>query len=166
MFLRIMIISDSRYFNPKYFLEVKMVTRKCKNLPYLVLMQTSKAIQDRLRLELSKNNLSITDFSVLEVLYFKGKQTIQQIGNSILISSGSMTYVIDKLEQRGLLNRNACPDDRRVIHVTLTNVGNDLMEKIMPEHQKLVDYMLGSLNNDEADLLVKLLKKVREKVEV
>ncbi|CRK81247.1 MarR family winged helix-turn-helix transcriptional regulator [Neobacillus massiliamazoniensis] len=140
--------------------------RKCSNLPYLVLMQTSKAIQDRLRLELSKNNLSITDFSVLEVLYFKGKQTIQQIGNSILISSGSMTYVIDKLEQRGLLNRNACPDDRRVIHVTLTIDGNDLMEKIMPEHQELVDYMLGSLNNDEADSLVNLLNKVRKRVEI
>jgi MarR family 2-MHQ and catechol resistance regulon transcriptional repressor len=77
-----------------------------------------------------------------------------------------MTYVIDKLEQRGLLNRSPCPDDRRVIHVILTNVGNDLMEKIMPKHQELVDYMLGSLNNDEADLLVKLLKKVRERVEV
>jgi MarR family 2-MHQ and catechol resistance regulon transcriptional repressor len=128
-------------------------------------MQTSKAIQDRLKLELSKNNLSITDFSVLEVLYFKGKQTIQQIGNSILISSGSMTYVIDKLEQRGLLNRNACPDDRRVIHVTLTIDGNDLMEKIMPKHQELVDYMLGSLNNDEAESLVNLLNKVRKRVE-
>ena len=72
-----------------------------------------------------KNKLSITEFSVLEVLYQKGKQTIQQIGNSILISSGSMTYVIDKLEQKGLLNRNACPDDRRVIHVTLTDDGID-----------------------------------------
>jgi MarR family 2-MHQ and catechol resistance regulon transcriptional repressor len=76
-----------------------------------------------------------------------------------------MTYVIDKLEQRGLLNRDACPDDRRVIHVTLTIDGNDLMEKIMPKHQELVDYMLGSLNNDEAESLVNLLNKVRKRVE-
>ncbi|MGZ4162285.1 MAG: MarR family winged helix-turn-helix transcriptional regulator [Neobacillus sp.] len=139
--------------------------RKCTNLPYLVLMQTAKEVQERMRLELTKYNLSITEFSVLEVLYNKGKQTIQQIGNSILISSGSMTYVIDKLEQRGLLNRNACPDDRRVIHVTLTDDGNDLMENIMPKHQELVDYMLGSLNNDEEKIFVKLLKKVRKRVE-
>lgn len=139
--------------------------RKCTNLPYLVLMQTSKAVQERMRLEMTKNNLSITEFSVLEVLYNKGKQTIQQIGNSILISSSSMTYVIDKLEQRSLLNRSACPDDRRVIHVTLTDDGNELMDNIMPEHQELVDYMLGSLKSDEADLLVKLLKKVSKRVE-
>src|SRR3954452_19526332 len=128
--------------------------RMCKNQTYLILMQTSKAIQEKIRIEMINNNLNITEFSVLEVLYLKGKQTIQQIGHSILISSGSMTYVIDKLEQRGLLHRSACPDDRRVIHVTLTEGGKELMEKIMPKHHQLVDYMLGSLNNDEAKTLV------------
>lgn len=128
-------------------------------------MKTSKAVQNRLRLEMSQNNLSITEFSVLEVLYLKGKQTIQQIANSILVSSGSMTYVIDKLEQRDLLRRIACPNDRRVIHATLTDDGKELMEKIMPKHHALVDYMLGSLNDDEAEALVKLLKKVEKRVE-
>lgn len=135
---------------------------KCRNVPYLVLMQTSKAVQERIRLEMSENNLTITEFSVLEVLYHKGKQTIQQVGHSILISSGSMTYVIDKLEQRGLLHRSACPEDRRVIHVTLTENGKELMESIMPKHHELVDYMLGALSNDEAETLVKLLNKIRK----
>ncbi|MFK9092756.1 MarR family winged helix-turn-helix transcriptional regulator [Bacillus salipaludis] len=135
--------------------------RKCTNLPFLILMQTSKAIHERIKEEMTKNKLSITEFSVLEVLYQKGKQTIQKIGNSILISSGSMTYVIDKLEQRGLLSRNACPDDRRVIHVILTDDGKELMEEIMPKYHELVDSMFDSLNSNEAETLVHLLKKVR-----
>lgn len=138
--------------------------RKCNNLPFLILMQTSKAIHDRIKEEMAKNNLGITEFSVLEVLYQKGKQTIQQIGNCILISSGSMTYVIDKLEQRGLLSRNACPDDRRVIHVTLTDDGNELMNEIMPKYHELVDKMFKAVNSDEAETLVQLLKKVRNKI--
>ena len=40
-----------------------------------------------------------------------------------------MTYVIDKLEQKGLLNRNNCPNYCRAIHVTLTTDGMDLMNK-------------------------------------
>ena len=79
---------------------------KCENQPYLLLMKTTKAIQERIRMEMINNGLNVTEFSVLEVLYLKGKQTIQQIGNSILFSSGSMTYVIDKLEQKGSLKRN------------------------------------------------------------
>ncbi|WML44320.1 MarR family transcriptional regulator [Neobacillus sp. PS3-40] len=142
-----------------------MMEGKCTNFPYLLLMQTSKAVQDRIRIEITKSKLTITEFSVLEVLYNKGKQTIHQIGNSILISSGSMTYVIDKLEQRGLLNRSACPVDRRVIHVLLTDDGSDLMENILPKHTELVEFMLGSLSNREKEILVKLLKKVRDRVE-
>ncbi|MEH7095533.1 MarR family winged helix-turn-helix transcriptional regulator [Neobacillus vireti] len=138
--------------------------KKCANLPFLLLMQTSKAVHDRIKEEMSKNKLNITEFSVLEVLYQKGKQTIQQIGNCILISSGSMTYVIDKLEQKGLLNRSDCPNDRRAIHVTLTDEGNDFMDKIMPNYHQIVDNMFDSLNSGEAETLVHLLKKVRNKV--
>jgi MarR family transcriptional regulator, 2-MHQ and catechol-resistance regulon repressor len=138
--------------------------RKCDNLPFLILMQTSKAIHDRIKEQMAKNELGITEFSVLEVLYQKKKQTIQQIGNCILISSGSMTYIIDKLEQRGLLSRNACPDDRRVIHVTLTDDGNRLMNEIMPKYHEFVNHMFDSLESDEAETLMQLLKKVRNRV--
>lgn len=127
-------------------------------------MQTSKAIHERIKEEMTKNKLNITEFSVLEVLYQKGKQTIQQIGNRILISSGSMTYVIDKLEQKGLLRRNDCPDDRRVIHVTLTNTGNELMNQIMPPYDVMIDHIFDSLNSDEAETLVRLLQKIRMNV--
>jgi MarR family transcriptional regulator, 2-MHQ and catechol-resistance regulon repressor len=140
------------------------VESKCTNKPFLILMQTARALQERIRDEMAKNNLSITEFSVLEVLFHKGKQTIQQIGNSILISSGSMTYVIDKLEQRTLLKRTACPDDRRAIHVTLTEEGMELMNKVMPIHEDFVDYAFDSLDSGEADTLVRLLKNVKGKI--
>lgn len=136
--------------------------KQCKNQPFLVLMQTSKAIQERIREEMNKNKLGITEFSVLEVLYLKGRQTIHQIGKSILISSGSMTYVIDKLEQKGLLSRSPCPDDRRVIFVTLTDDGIDLMKKVMPKHQEMINNLFGSLTDDDAQTMVNLLKKVNK----
>ncbi|MEH7492770.1 MarR family winged helix-turn-helix transcriptional regulator [Neobacillus niacini] len=138
--------------------------RICTNQPFFLLMQTSKAIQERLRDEMSKNNLSITEFSVLEVLYYQGKQTIQQIGNRILISSGSMTYVIDKLEQKGIIKRNDCREDRRVIHITLTAEGMEMMDNIMPMYQDIVDSFFVDLTGDESQLLVNFLKKVWNRV--
>ena len=46
---------------------------KCKNETFLVLMETSKAIHEKIRMELNNYKLNITEFSVLEVLYRKGK---------------------------------------------------------------------------------------------
>jgi MarR family 2-MHQ and catechol resistance regulon transcriptional repressor len=140
---------------------VENMEGKCKNETFLVLMETSKAIQEKIRIELNNHKLNITEFSVLEVLYRKEKQTIQQIGSSILISSGSMTYVIDKLEQKGLLNRHACPGDRRAINVALTEAGIEVINEIMPKHYELVDNMFESLTKDEEETIVRLLKKVK-----
>jgi MarR family transcriptional regulator, 2-MHQ and catechol-resistance regulon repressor len=140
------------------------VERKCTNQTFLLLMQTSKAIQERIRDEMSQNNLSITEFSVLEVLFYQGKQTIQQIGNRILISSGSMTYVIDKLEQKGIIKRNDCREDRRVIHITLTAEGIEMMESIMPKYQDMIDSIFADLTDNESQLLVDSLKKVSNRV--
>lgn len=134
--------------------------RKCTNQPFLLLMHKSKAIQEKIRDGISKSKLNITEFSVLEVLYHRGKQTIQQIGSSILISSSSMTYVIDKLEQRGLLRRSPCPNDRRVIHVVMTSEGTALMDEIMPKHHEMVDSMFDSFDADEVQVLAELLKKI------
>lgn len=69
-----------------------------------------------------------------------------------------------KLEQKGFLKRIACPDDRRVIHVTLTDDGNELKEEIMPKHNELVEDMFDSLNSDEAETLAHILEKVRNNV--
>lgn len=134
--------------------------RSCKSEPFKKLMETSKNIQDQIKLEVSKNNLNITEFSVLETLYHKGRQTIHQIGKSILISSGSMTYVIDKLEKKELLKRTDCPNDRRAIFITLTPDGEALMEEIMPQYHEFINKMFGSLSHEEAEMLVTLLQKI------
>ncbi len=136
--------------------------RACKSEPFKLIMETSKQIQDQIKVEISKNDLNITEFSVLETLYHKGQQTIHQIGKSILISSGSMTYVIDKLEKKGLLKRTDCPNDRRAIFITLTQNGEELMNKIMPEYEEFINKMFDSLNHEEAESLVRLLQKVKQ----
>jgi MarR family 2-MHQ and catechol resistance regulon transcriptional repressor len=51
-----------------------------------------------------------------------------------------------------------------MIHVRLTDDGNDLMNEIMPKYHEFVYQMFDSLDSDEAETLVQLLKKVRYKV--
>ncbi len=140
-----------------------MLTR-CSNEPYLLLMEASRAVQDKVRADVAKWNLGITEFYVLEVLYLKGSQTIQQIAGSILVSSGSMTYVIDKLEKRGIIIRNPCPKDRRVIHIELTPEGRSLMEEIMLEHREALENIFKVLEPQEAEVLVNLLGKVKSQI--
>src|SRR6476469_1892387 len=112
---------------------------------WVVLNRASRAIADRLRGKLDEEGLSPSEFGVLEVLYSKGRQLVGELGSLILLTSGSMTYVIDKLQERGLVQRRPCPGDRRALHVELTDQGRELIDRIFPQHAAEVRWLLGGL---------------------
>ena len=140
--------------------------RSCPNPAFLILMQTSKSIHECIKDSITNYSLSMTEFSVLEALYHNDMQTIHEIGKRILITSGSMTYVIDKLVEKGYAKRIACPNDRRAIHIGLTDKGNKLLEEIMPKHQQWVNTFFEELNSAELDHLINLLEKVKKRTEI
>jgi MarR family 2-MHQ and catechol resistance regulon transcriptional repressor len=127
---------------------------------FIVLSRAYKAINEHVNKVIQSNGLNPTEFAVLELLYHKGDQPLQQIGGKILLASGSITYVVDKLEQKGLLKRIACPKDRRVTYAQITDKGKQLIQEIFPEHAKQIDSLMSSLNDSEKVEAINLLKKL------
>ncbi|CAM5189973.1 MarR family 2-MHQ and catechol resistance regulon transcriptional repressor OS=Ureibacillus acetophenoni OX=614649 GN=SAMN05877842_101282 PE=4 SV=1 [Ureibacillus acetophenoni] len=127
---------------------------------YIVLSRANKAINEVTNQFFQQNSLNPTEFAVLELLYHKGRQPLQQIGNKILLASGSITYVIDKLEKRGFLARISCPTDRRVTYAEITKEGSDFMDELFPEHEKHLHELLSALTSEEKDIAINLLKKL------
>ncbi len=127
---------------------------------YIVLSRAYKAINEHVNKVIQANGLNPTEFAVLELLYHKGDQPLQQIGAKILLASGSITYVVDKLEQKELLKRVACPKDRRVIFAQISDKGRQLIQDIFPEHARLIDQLMSSLTDAEKTEAIQLLKKL------
>lgn len=111
-----------------------------------VLLRASQSLQDMVRRDMATYGLNATEFSVLELLYHKGDQPIQTIGKRVLLTSGSMTYVIDRLEAKGYLERRACPTDRRVTYAALTDEGYTLMNRLFPAHERQLQQVLEGLD--------------------
>lgn len=127
---------------------------------YIVLSRAHKAINETTNQFFQENGLNPTEFAVLELLYHKGRQPLQQIGNKILLASGSITYVIDKLEKRGYLNRVSCPADRRVTYAEITTEGESFMGEIFPKHEQHLHELMSALTNEEKDVVITLVKKL------
>lgn len=94
---------------------------------WVVMNKALRSVEEHLRRQVESHGLSFTEFAVLEVLLHRGALPIGELGGRILLTSGSMTYVVDKLEKRGLIRRRACPNDRRVIYAELTDEGRSLI---------------------------------------
>lgn len=121
-------------------------------------------IEHSIRLS-KKNGFNPTEFAVLELLYQQGPQPLQVIGSRLLMVSGGVTYVVDKLEKSGLLYRQPCKKDRRVIFATLTEEGKRLMADLFPKYQASICNALQGVNTVEKEQLIYLLKKMGSKAE-
>ncbi|HLR69809.1 MAG TPA: MarR family transcriptional regulator [Pseudogracilibacillus sp.] len=127
---------------------------------FIVLSRALEEVKKQVIKDIKSYELNLSEFAVLELLYHKGEQPIQIIGKKVLLASSSITYVVDKLEQKGLLERHACPKDRRVIHGRLTDKGKALMEEVFPQHEKAMANIFASLSTEEKEQAIELLKKI------
>lgn len=132
---------------------------------YRVFAKSFKSVNEHAVMGSKIQGFNPTAFAVLEVLYYKGSQPIQQIGAKLLLQSGNVTYVIDKLEAAGLLHRTPCPRDRRVIYANLTPRGKELMDHLYPEYAERIDHALSGLTDEEKKVMIELLKKMGREAE-
>lgn len=104
--------------------------------------------------------LSMETFQILEFLYNKGPQPIQKISDTFSIPSGSITYVVDKLEKKGFVERLPIPGDRRKTNVTLTEEGRSYFDNIFPKHVQTISDNLSFATDKEKLELIAILKKI------
>ena len=127
---------------------------------FVVLSKAYKSIMDRAVKDMKRLGLSESEFTVLELLYHKGKFPLQRIGERMLVTSGGITYTIDKLEKKGLLQRVGCPDDRRVTYAEITEAGRELMDEVFPAHAAFIESMLQHLTTEDKQTAIALIKKM------
>ncbi len=127
---------------------------------FVVLSKAYRAVSDQVANDIRSKGLNTTDFGVLELLYHSGDQPLQKIGDKILLASGSITYVVDKLEKKGLVKRTQSEKDRRVTYASITDDGVALLNEIFPDHWKQIEHITNGLTEEEKTEAIMLLKKL------
>jgi len=127
---------------------------------FRVWIKATKSIVDNIQKDIANHKISSENFMILELLYSKGPHPVQKISETLSIPSGSITYVVDKLEKKGLVERQPLPNDRRASNVVLTKDGKQLFDEIFPKHVDTISQNLSFISNDEKEQLIDLLKRI------
>ena len=107
--------------------------------------------------EIQGFNLNVSEFGVLEMLLHKGEQPVQKIAERILVTSGTISYVIDKLQKKDFIYRKNCEKDKRVFYICLTETGEKYISDIFPKHKQFIDDLFNGLDDDfKTELTAKL----------
>jgi MarR family 2-MHQ and catechol resistance regulon transcriptional repressor len=127
---------------------------------WLVLYKAARAIERNATASIAGLGLCLSDFAVLELLLHKGPQPVNRLGRKVLLSSGSITAAVDRLEKRDLLRRTVDPEDLRSRIVQLTDAGRKLTAGAFARHAADMEEVMAVLKPREREDLVRLLKKV------
>jgi MarR family 2-MHQ and catechol resistance regulon transcriptional repressor len=127
---------------------------------YIKLTRAADSINNRLNNAPSMQELTTSQFGVLEALCHLGPLCQNVLGTKILKSNSNMTTVIDNLEKRGLVHRERSSEDRRMITVFLTQAGKDLIELVFPKHVEEIRNQFEVLTQEEQLALGALLRKL------
>lgn len=90
------------------------------------------------------HDLSVVEFTVLDALSRQEgwHMRMQQLARAAALSSSATTRLVTRLENRGLLTRILCADDRRGIYTELTKHGRELLDEARPTHDRVLEASL------------------------
>ena len=127
---------------------------------FIKLTRCTNSLLARLAERNTVGDLTYSQFAVLEALYHLGPMTQGEVSQKVLKSGSNMTTVIDNLERDGLVHRERNTNDRRVIHVHLTEAGTSKVEAVLPGHVAALVEEFRVLSASEQETLGALCKKL------
>src|SRR5229473_7138742 len=128
---------------------------------FLVLWKATSAVEAYAEKSIAALEMCGSDFAVLEALLHKGPLPVNEIGKKVLLTSGSITVAVDRLETKGLVERRAHGTDRRAKIVHLTKEGRKVITRVYADHAADMEQLASaSLTRAERKTLIGLLKKI------
>jgi MarR family 2-MHQ and catechol resistance regulon transcriptional repressor len=125
---------------------------------WVVLSRAHDAVAAHSQADIARHGLTPAEFGVLEALYHKGPLLLGEVQRKILVTSGGVTYLVDRLAAKGLVERRRCPTDRRAAYAALTPGGEALIREIFPDHGAAIARALAGLTAEEKEQATHLLR--------
>ena len=107
-------------------------------------------------------DLTVPQADVLFTLGNTDGLTFKEIGNQTLITKGTLTGVIDRMEDKGLAKRVSLSDDRRCTRVVLTAKGTKLFERVFPQQLAYIKERFDRMDAASQKEALLHLRKIRE----
>lgn len=126
---------------------------------YRSLLRTSRRLRRRLNSLFEAYGLTGSQFGILARIPYSGI-TLTQLAQTAWVDPGNTSGIVERLVREGWVNRVRSSEDRRVVIITLSEKGRQVLEEIEPKHRAAVKELMSGLSREETAELGRLLEKI------
>ncbi len=131
--------------------------RKVINDLIVLLFNNVLIIEEKYFKEKGIKSLSINEIHVIEAIYEDKEKTMTSVANRLMVTIGTLTTSISRIEKKGFVIRKKDDADRRIVRISLTEMG-EIVNKIHTGfHDFLVNNILENIKPEEDEVLIKSL---------
>lgn len=134
-----------------------MELNECINF---LLTKAQHTVHQYFKASLAKFDVTPVQYSILSCLWKESPQTPKQIAAFLELDGSTITGLLDRMEDKGLITRNPNPDDRRTLKVIITGQGLKLQKSIDEVIKESNIYILNIFSDEEQDQLKRLLERI------
>jgi MarR family transcriptional regulator, 2-MHQ and catechol-resistance regulon repressor len=127
---------------------------------WVIMSRAHAAVAAHAAADIARHGLTLAEFGIIEALYHRGPMLLGEVQKKILVSSGGITFLVDRLVAKELVERRSCESDRRARYAALTPKGTALVAEIFPEHAATLTKAIGGLSMEEQRAATVLLKRL------
>lgn len=127
----------------------------------LQLLRTADVLWNSSRVLFSRWDLSVSQFNILNLLCAPSQGMSQtELSRALIMNRSNVTGLVDRLEKRGLVQRQPVPEDRRAYKVQLTAAGQSLIEQILPHYYQGAEDVWGTISVEDAQHTAALMDQL------
>lgn len=110
-------------------------------------------------------NLSFPQYKMLYILDMSGTQKVSQLAECLGITPAAITGITDKLLTEGYVKRERAEHDRRVVNITITEPGKEIMRKVNENQKEMIDGMFNQLQEEDLQHLRRIFGQLLASLE-
>jgi MarR family transcriptional regulator, 2-MHQ and catechol-resistance regulon repressor len=127
---------------------------------YVKFTRACSSLEARVMSHNALNELTLSQFGVLETLLHLGTMCQGELSQKLLKSTGNMTFVLDNLEKNGMIRRIRSKEDRRMVMIEMTPAGEKLIREVLPKQVEAITHEMSVLSPDELTEFGRLCRKL------
>lgn len=130
------------------------------------LLKAGAAVDSTVSAVLKEEGLTHIQFNILRILQGASPDPVSagQVNERLMFTKSDVTRLLDRLEAKALICRNACPSNRRKLEITITTEGAELVNVLLPRIEKATHGFYADIfTADERDLMIDALSRITEK---